>query len=59
MSGSARYVVMKAYNLEDLQNDVNELLAKGWRLVGGISFGADRSGFTLFCQAMTNGGKHA
>jgi hypothetical protein len=44
-----RYKVVSATQLEELEKQVNNLLANGWKLQGGVSVGVGNS---YFYQAM-------
>lgn len=39
------YQVIGSDNLQDLQRTINELLAQGWQLQGGISFNKLNHGY--------------
>lgn len=45
------YKVIHALSIDQLEKQVNERLADGWQLQGGVAFDSESS---VFMQAMTN-----
>ena len=46
-----KYKAIEASKIEDLNQEVNELIAKGWRPVGGVSV-SDNSQYFVVSQAL-------
>ena len=47
-----KYEIVKSYDANELVQDVNRLINKGWKLQGGIAMASDNDGIQLFAQAL-------
>lgn len=60
MAAAPDYMIASASSVVGLESRVIELMAHGWRLVGGIATLPPHEGHgAVFYQALTKGGKSA